>query len=263
LRERNSSGLQELPRKEITYVVRGMGSPIRIASSFIIPFMKTRFVISALFGLAVSASAYAQSFQSYDAIFGQPTPLPVGAPNFPVTLNLPEFDSNLGALDGATLTLTSTSDGTVSVINFTNVAQAFTNAFAKMTVDVTGPDGTSTSVLPVSTVTAGIANPGPFVISNFNPVGSTVSDSVNATNLSLYEAAGGGTLDFTVNSSAFGTYGGTGTPGAVGFGGSASASGDVMIQYAYTAIPEPSIYAAVVGFAALGLATIRRRRQLA
>jgi hypothetical protein len=225
--------------------------------------MKTRFVISALFSVAVSAGAFAQSFQSYDAIFGQPTPLAVGAPNFPVTLNLPEFNSNLGTLQDVTLTLTSTSDGTVSVINFSNVAQSFTNAFARMTVNLTGPDGTSTSVTPVSTVAAGIANPGSFVISNFNPVGSTVSDSVNATNLGLYEAAGGGTLDLTVDSSAFGTYGGTGTPGEVGFGGSASASGDVLVKYSFVAIPEPATYAALVGFAAFGFAAIRRRRQVA
>ncbi|HMD61944.1 MAG TPA: choice-of-anchor E domain-containing protein, partial [Opitutaceae bacterium] len=169
------------------------------------------------------------------------------------------FDSTLGTLTSVNLTLTSTADGTVSVINFTASPQSFTNAFASMTVNVTGPDGTATTVTPVSTQATGIANPPAFTITNFNPVGATAVSSVSAGNLGMYEAIGGGTLDFIINSSATGSYGGTGTPGAVGFGGSAAAYGDLQITYDYTVVPEPATYTVLVGAAALGLVLLRRR----
>ncbi len=223
--------------------------------------MKISLLFSLLAGLTVPAGVFAQTLQTYDAVFGLPTPLPVGAPNFPLTLTVPEFDSNLGTLDAVNLTLTSTIAGSVSVVNFTGTAQPFNNAFSSMTITVTGPAGTAVSVSPEVAVGSGSANPGVFVITNFGNLTNTASNTVSASTLSPYEAAGGGTLNLTVDSSGYGNYGGSAVnSGTVGFGGSASASGDVEIVYTYFSIPEPASYAALFGLAALGFVIARRKR---
>jgi len=227
--------------------------------------MKIARLLSVLAAVVLPLVAAAQTVQlSYDATFGSASaPLAVGAPAFPVDVELPEFNSDLGTLTGVSLTLTSTVGGSVSVINFTSSAQAFSNAFAQMTVDVTGPDGTAVSISPSAVVASGVAAAGPFVFSDFTPVSGTGSSTAAAANLSLYEAAGGGQLQLAIDSSGVGTYGGSGVPGTVGFSGNANAYGDLKVAYSYIAIPEPSTYAVILGCAALVAAGWRRSRNSA
>jgi hypothetical protein len=213
-----------------------------------------------LAGLAVSASAMAQMIQSYDAIFSA-TQIAVGSPNYPIDFTLPKFDSNLGTLQAVSITLTSTIDASVSVYNSSSASLTFDSAFADFSggsngINVTGPGGTAITYHPSITVGAGTANPGQ---NSFGTVEQTFQSTVSPA-IGGYAAAGGGTLNLAVNSSAIGTYGITKESSSL-FGGSAvTASGDVGITYAYSPIPEPATYAALLGAAALGL-VIRRRKQ--
>jgi hypothetical protein len=221
--------------------------------------MKTRICLLMLAGLAVSASAMAQMIQSYDAIFSA-TQIAVGSPNYPIDFTLPKFDSNLGTLQAVSITLTSTIDASVSVYNSSSASLTFDSAFADFSgsngINVTGPGGTAITYHPSITVGAGTANPGQ---NSFGTVEQTFQSTVSPA-IGGYAAAGGGTLNLAVNSSAIGTYGITKESSSL-FGGSAvTASGDVGITYAYSPIPEPATYAALLGAAALGL-VIRRRKQ--
>jgi len=226
-----------------------------------------RIVVALVVGLALGASAKAQMTTTYYEYFGSSnSPLQVGSPDFPVTLAVPDFNSSLGTLESVTLTLTSTVGGSVEIYNLTNSPQSFTNAFATMTVDVTGPDKSAVSVTPSAFVPSGIANAGVYVLTSFTPDSShgngTASASVKARYLGEYEAPGGlGTVDLTLSSSGSGSYGGAALLDALAFAGAADAYGDVKVVYEYrTAIPEPAEYAAILGSASVGLALLRRRK---
>jgi hypothetical protein len=175
-----------------------------------------------------------------------------------VNLTLPEFDSNLGALQAVNLTLTSTINGSVSIFNLTGASQSFTNALAGLTIGVTGPDGTAASVTPVVTVPFGTVNPGE---TDFGPLSNVASSSVTASTLSSYEAVGGGSLSFAVVSSAGGYYQGTSVPG-VFFGGAVSSSGEVDIAYTFMPARVPdSLCTGGTLAGALGLLGLIRRRR--
>lgn len=206
----------------------------------------------------LAPAAFAQSSETFDAAFGSPgSPLNVGAPAFPVSLSEQAFDPNLGTLTSVSITLTTTVGGQVDVLNTLATPESFTNAFAQMSVTVTGPDSTAVTLSPAATIASGSV-PGGFGQTNFAAVPSTGSSARSASTLSDYEIPGGGSILLTVNSSATGTYGGTATPG-VYFGGSANAYGDVKVTYNYTLIPEPATYALAMGAAGLALVLIRRR----
>lgn len=223
--------------------------------------MKARITLSILVAMAAAASASAQTVQTFDDVFAM-TPIAVGAPNFPIAVSLPEFNSNLGTLQSVAITLTSTIDASASVYNLGSSPESFGFAAADFTpagegITVTGPAGASITYQPSIYINGGVANPGS---NDYGTVSSTFQDTV-LPGISGYEAPGGGTLNFSVNSSALGTY--SGSPGfPLFYGASADAGGDVKVTYTYAPIPEPATYAAVLGAAALGLA-IHRRRQIA
>ena len=187
-------------------------------------------------------------------------------PNFPTSVSAPAFDSNLGTLDSVTVTLDATVEGNVVVWNY-NVPgnpEAFTNATSSADVTVSGPAGTSISAMPTSTVASGIAA-GPFGTGTyFTPTAEPAASSsanVDPNVYSSYEIAGGGMLLFLVDSDGGGTFGGHAVNnGQVAFGGNAAVSGDIMVAYTYTVIPEPALYAAMLGAAAVGFAFVRRLR---
>ncbi|MGA3007756.1 MAG: choice-of-anchor E domain-containing protein, partial [Opitutaceae bacterium] len=168
----------------------------------------------------------------------------------------PTFNSNLGTLQAVTLTLDSSFDGS---IDFYVPPQAFmpeqynastgTNDFV-----YDSQDNLLTSVLAPGYV-SGTTVPG----ENSAPVSGRASTFAALTPLSSYESAGNGSLTFEVGGDAVGGF-------EVGpyFGApELTAYGDLSIAYEYSAIPEPSTYAAVAGITVLGLAVFRRKRQAA
>jgi hypothetical protein len=224
--------------------------------------MKAHRILPLLAGLTIAAAASAQSTETFDVVFAS-----AGSPldaNGTATIALPQFDTNLGTLDSVSLTLNSTLIGYAKVLDPFAGTGTFTNAWADFSssgnyITLSGPAGLTETAHPFITGFSGTV-PGnssvlsPGISSSF---GTAASDS----NLSLYEAAGGGTLNENISFSAFGTYSGTQVGGnQVFFGSEATASGDLSVEYTFTAIPEPSTYAAILGAAVLGFAFIRRRR---
>ena len=102
---------------------------------------------SGILALASAAFGQAQTL-SYTAFFGDAlNQVPIA--NFPQSLSLPKFDSNLGTLTGVTLTLESTAYTVISkVINLTSADQPFTGASARLNLTLTGPGSVSTTLMP-------------------------------------------------------------------------------------------------------------------
>ncbi len=239
--------------------------------------MNLRLCLSIFAGLLAASALSAQSIVTldYTEVFAPSTdPLVLGGyhadgttPNFPVTVSAPAFDSNLGTLESVTLTLDSAVGGDIKVVNLNSagLAEGFTDATSSSNVTVTGPAGTSVSDTPVSTLPSGTAA-GPFgTASYFAPtVDPTASNSagIAASQFGWYEIAGGGTVQFMVNSMGNGSYSGNANnSGQVAFSGDAAVSGDVRVQYTYLSqIPEPATYAAALGLGAFALALVRRLR---
>jgi hypothetical protein len=216
--------------------------------------MKIRFVLTAIFSLTISGSAFAQSFEIFDVAFGS---APVNGSNILVAaLGLPEFDSNLGTLQGVTLTLTSTFNGSIFVYNNPPGPPVFQTVKASLYAAAfdSGAFPPPVFSFPSASVSGTVETGG----STF-PISVTSSQSGSPTTIGSYEAAGGGSRTIDV-------YGGVEnvTSSSLTSGpGPFSCFGDLKVDYTYAAIPEPATYATVLGVAALGLAAIRRKRQVA
>lgn len=209
--------------------------------------------------LALCAGAASAAFVEYSTVLpSNPTP-------FSTTFSVPLFNSNLGTLNGVTLSLVSNIVGRIDVFNNLGTPQGFTNAFASIPVTVRsgGPDATSVTAVAVSVLSSGTATPG-FPISSFAGIASTASNSVNVlpVNFASYIGAGGVNALFTASSTG-GSYGGTSVPGLF-FGGSAVADGAFTVRYDYDAVSTVPVPAAALLFGSglLSLGAVWRRRRL-
>jgi hypothetical protein len=224
--------------------------------------MKPSLLLQLIAGMAIAAGASAQSIETFDVVFANMTS-PIVA-NATDTFALPEFNSNLGTLQSVSLTLNSTIVGYANVLDFGPGTGNFTGSSADFSaggnnITLSGPLGLTEIANPIVTGFAGSVTAGGSALSTgiSNSFSVTASDS----NLSNYEAAGGGSLNETLTLSALGTFGGTQIGSQqVFFGGEATAAGDVSVKYTFVPIPEPSAYTAMAGVAALGVAVLRRKR---
>jgi hypothetical protein len=179
-----------------------------------------------------------------------------GGISFPV----PEFNPALGTLTDVRLDFTSNLMAQVDILNTTGTPQTVTDASSSGTVTFAGPDETEVSGTPSTSFASGIANAGPFVVTDFPGAAIPLSDVVDVLpggDLSDYE--GVGNASFTVTFSPV-TSAASGTPGAIDVGGELFATGgSVDVTYTYTPVPEPTS-AAIIGVPLMALIARRRRK---
>ncbi len=207
-------------------------------------------------GLVMGKTASADTITQPFTIPNQTVPF-----SNPFTFNL--FDTTLGTLNSVTIFLGTSATAEVDIHNGNATPRAFTNAKATIPITATGPASITVTNSLIAGPFSGTAAPGDSAFPGVT--GSTsASVSVPVSNFGSYEGSGGGASTITAASSD-GVYSGSGGTG-VFFGGSASASGNVIITYNYTptstsSTPEPGTWGLLVAGASTGLVLVRRRRR--
>ena len=190
----------------------------------------------------------------------------LGSASQPTNFVLPSFSTDQGTLNSVDITLVLDFIPVVSAIsvyNSTNTTEGFTNASIVLPVAVTGPGALDLSTSIGANVASGQANPG---VTNYSLPASPISASaqVLSENLDLWEGQPGNTVSLAVTPG-FPTFQGTAQGGGLFFGGSATESGTITVQYSFTpantAVPEPrgAYLTALVGLAMMACVVGRRR----
>jgi hypothetical protein len=214
--------------------------------------VKTQALLLILGSFCAPAAALAGS-ESFSTTWGP------SAPPFSDTISLAKFDTALGALTSAEITLSSILSGEVDVYDALSTPETITDAFASFDVSVMGPGGTTTVTAFAATVPTAVVLPG---FNSFPAITSSDSDTASVLDLIPYEAIGGGIFDTTVSAIDSNTFGGTAVTG-VFFSGTVTAAGKVEITYNYVAVPdseEPGFYAAFLCVAVFALVLIRTKQ---
>ena len=232
--------------------------------------MNTKFFASFVLiaGLLVPAVTRADSMivELVNFSFGQGTPNALPSDGTPVNVSVAQFDQSLGTLDSVTLSLQASGTVYAEAFNTLSTSQSYTESMATLNFGITDPDGSSFAFNPSTTLFAGTAAAGPFVLTttgstpfSLNPTAINILSS----DFGLYETSGSG--DFTLSFNSDGVPGGPISstimaPPGVYTGGNATVSGTETVTYNYTAIPEPSVSGAILGCAALlGVVGLRKR----
>lgn len=230
--------------------------------------MKTHLLGSFIAALLLAGAAQAQQVVSY--VTSSLNPLLTGTPNSDTrSIQLPGFDANLGTLTHVTLTF----DGFVQQRargEFYNNAGTGTSPFSyNLTTTVSldrtgGPDlldftpvtlagaGTRQSLFDGTIDFAGASGFDTTLIT------TALLDSYFAPQNLLASYISVSPVSFLVTATGNSSISG---PGNVILGTTNLVGGFLGVEYTYTAIPEPSTYAAILGAATLGYAALRRRKQ--
>ena len=177
---------------------------------------------------------------------------------FRSTFTLPKFNDDLGTLTAITLSLTATTQASITIFNLNADDEPFTDAAAEIPLTVNGPASTAIVATPTATVASGTAVPG---LNRFPGLSGSASSSiiVPLSGFAAYTGVGSDTATFTA-SAGKGSYSGTGNVGLL-FGGSAVIGGTATITYTFVAAgtaPEPSALA-LMGLGFVLSAAVARR----
>lgn len=224
----------------------------------------SRFTIPGVVVLIIGAGAITAPAQveSEFADYGSAAdPIVIGGGGFPVMLTFPKFDTSLGTLTNILITLASTNSAQATVANIGS-AMTFANAQAFATAMMTDLEGTNLAAtletIPFSgSIGSGTPASPTYVFGTALQGPATATLNVNSANFGLYEWAGVGPNNFTLEVDA--TAQGSGSGGsALFFGSTANAYGSAQINYYYSgATPEPD--AASLAALAIGALAVRRK----
>mgnify|MGYP000576388004 CR=1 FL=1 len=217
--------------------------------------MKTKILGSLIASFLIAGAAQAQQVISY---FAQ---IPQATTNWTQTLQLPSFDSGLGTLTQVKLSYTGDVWQSLFAEN-TSLANASTYNLTTTATLTLGKQGGPTlfAPTPIAFNRAGpvLGYDGNLDFGGTSGVTFNQQTTVNGTYFDgdLPSYLGLGPINFVASASGLSTLisGGNFVKGAL-----TSAATGLSVEYTFTAIPEPSAYAAIFGAAALAFVTIRRR----
>ena len=230
--------------------------------------MKTHLLGSFIAALLLAGAVQAQQIVSY--VTSPLSPLLTGTPTSATrTVQLPGFDFNLGTLTAVKLTF----DGFVQQRargEFFNNAGTGTSPFSYNVATTVALDRSGGPDLldfaPVTLVGAGtrqslfdgvfdFAGPSGF---DTALITTALLDSCFAPQNLLASYISVSPINYLVTATGNSSVSG---PGNFSAGTTNLVGGFLGVEYTYTAIPEPSTYAAILGVATLGYAALRRRKQ--
>jgi hypothetical protein len=226
--------------------------------------LKTAVVGAAVAFAGVSSANAALISYTVSATTG-PGLINVGS--LPATLDIEKFNTSLGTLSSAVMTLSMSSVGTATAFNASGATRSLSSISSATTITV----GLDIPALVLSALaTVSVSSGLPTNISNGDSLPFTGLVGADSTMLALdalQRAALSGvgiqtiSLDLDASSSASGTSSGGGNSNFFFYSGDAEALVNLSIEYTYnTDVPEPAT-AMILGASLLGLGVLRRRKR--
>ena len=224
----------------------------------------TRILGTLFMGLMLLHAASAQSILSYFAA----TPA-VSAPsgsftNWTKTLQLPAFDPSLGILTQVKLTYTGEALQTAKGENLSGGAAPFSYNVTTTLTLAKAMEPMLFSPAPITLAGSGTSGAFDGTIDfggssgfNFTQDITTSGIFTNSSAATLAQYTGLGMIDFTGTATATSSVTGS---GAFVSQTISKASASLGLEYTFTPIPEPSTCALIIGLAAFGCVTFRRRK---
>ena len=187
--------------------------------------------------------------------------------SLPGTLDIEKFNTSLGTLSSAVMTLSMTSLGTATAFNASGATRTLSSILSATTITV-GLDVPALVLSALATVNVSSGLPTNLINGASLPfTGLAGSDSTTLTLDALQRAALSGvgiqtiSLDLDASSSASGTSSGGGNSNLFFYSGDADALVNLSIEYTYnTDVPEPAT-AMILAASLVGLGVVRRRRR--
>lgn len=191
----------------------------------------------------------------------------VNVGSLPGTLGIEKFNSSLGTLTSAVMTLSMTSVGTATAFNLSGAERSLSSISSATTITI-GLDTPALALAALATVSVSSGLPVDIANGASLPfTGLSGSDTNTLTLDALQRAALSGvgvqtiSLDLDASASASGTSSGGGNANLFFYSGDANALVNLSIEYTYnTEVPEPAT-AMLLGASLVGLGVLRRRKR--